>query len=491
MQNHNRPIALVLLSAMLAGMTACGSDAPVTDQTTASDQQTTPEESTAPGYDYPDVDYGGYEFRILNVDSFYNCLVKTDVEEQTGELVDDAIYKRNRGIEEKLGIVISEQAESFVSWNDRDKPAKILQQDVTAGDENFDCAYVSMSGAPGIVTGGYVLDLNKVKSLNLDKEWWDTDLNSALEIDGKLFCATSPLQLTSLDLSWVLFFNKKIFEQNKLDTPYDLVRDGKWTMDKMYEYVSACANLNGDESFSFSSDGKATYGIAGHTTAPYLFLLAGDNKLIDRDSSGKLVFTGGTERLYGTVEKAAKLLNEKDGSVITGAGDFNEGQYYHVFSTGRSAFITTELKGNQALRPYDVEFGILPTPKYDETQANYVTYASENVFRLCIPSNASDPERTGVILDALSYESHANVLPLYYNQTICQKGLRDEDSIEMLSIIRDARMTEIGLIFGITTSIVNNLKSAITSGGEGAASIIASGKEQVEKGIADLYEAIE
>ena len=221
MQNHNRPIALVLLSAMLAGMTACGSDAPVTDQTTASDQQTTPEESTAPGYDYPDVDYGGYEFRILNIDSFYNCLVKTDVEEQTGELVDDAIYKRNRDIEEKLGIRITEQAESFVSWNDRDKPAKILQQDVTAGDENFDCAYVSMSGAPGIVTGGYVLDLNKVKSLNLDKEWWDTDLNSALEIDGKLFCATSPLQLTSLDLSWVLFFNKKIFEQNKLDTPFD------------------------------------------------------------------------------------------------------------------------------------------------------------------------------------------------------------------------------------------------------------------------------
>ena len=489
MQNHNRSLALFLIAVLLAGnLVGCGSEQGT--EITTTEPETTPEETTAAGYDYPDVDYEGYEFKILNVDSFYNCYVKTDVEEQTGELVDDAVYTRNRKVEEKLGIRISEQAETFTGWNDRNKPATILQQDVTAGDENFDCVYVSMAGAPGIVTGGYVLDLNKVPGLNLDKEWWDTELNSALEIDGKLFCATSPLQLTSLDLTWVLFFNRKILEQNKLDLPYDLVRDGKWTMDKMNEYVSACANLNGDDSFTFKADGKATYGIAGHNTAPYLMLLAGNNKLIDTDKSGKLVFAGDSERLYGTIEKAAKLLDETNGNVLFGDNDFQEGSYYHIFSSERAAFITTELKGNQALRPYDVEFGILPTPKYDESQENYVTYASENVFRLCIPANASNPERTGIILDALSYESKYNVLPLYYNQTICQKGLRDEDSIEMLSIISGARMTEIGLIFGITSSMVSSLKSAIKSGGEGAASIIASGKASVEKGIEDLYEAI-
>ena len=161
-----------------------------------------------------------------------------------------------------------------------------------------------------------------------------------------------------------------------------------------------------------------------------------------------------------------------------------------MFANERAAFLTTELKGNQAFRPYDVEFGILPAPKYDEAQANYISYASENIFRLCIPANASDPKRTGTILDALSYESKASVLPLYYNQTICQKGLRDEDSIEMLSIINSSRMTDIGFIFGITSSIVADLKTSITSGGDNAASILASGKEKVEKNIADLYDAI-
>lgn len=491
MKKQNRLTALVLFAAMLTGTLAgCGEKQP-SDTTTDSTADTTPAETTAAGYDYPDVDYKGYEFKILNIDKFVNCYLRVDITEQTGETVDDAVYLRNRKVEEKLGIKIVEQAETYVSWNDRNKPATVLQQDVTAGDENFDCAYVSMAGAPGIVTGGYVLDLNTVPGLNLDEDWWDTELNKSLEIDGKLFCATSSLQLSSLDLTWVLFFNKNILNNNKLDMPYDLVRDGKWTIDKMNEYVSACANLNGDDNFTFKTGSNATYGIAGHNTAPYMMLLAGDNKLLDTDKDGKLVFTGGTERLFGTIEKAAKLLNQNDGSVIFGVDEFSEGSYYYMFANERAAFLTTELKGNQVFRPYDVDFGILPAPKYDEAQANYISYASENIFRLCIPANASDPKRTGTILDALSYESKATVLPLYYNQTICQKGLRDEDSIEMLSIINSSRMTDIGFIFGITSSIVEELKTSIMNGGENAASILASGKEKVEKNIADLYEAIQ
>lgn len=489
MKQSKRTISLILFSAILSGTLAgCGSETVIDSETT--DETTTAEVTTEAGYDYPDVDYSGYEFRILNIDGFYNCYVKTDVSEQTGETVDDAVYRRNRKVEEKLGIKISEIAETFTSWDDRMKPGTRLQQAVMSDDDEFDCAYVSMSANAGIITGGYVLDLKTVPELNLDEEWWDTELNSELELDGKLFCATSPLQLTSLDLSWVLLFNKKMLDNNKLEMPYNLVRDGKWTMDRMNEYVSAIANLNGDDSFAFKEDGKAVYGIAAHNTSTYLFLLAGDNKLVGNDKSGKLVFFGGNEKLYGTVEKAAKLLNTDNGNAIFGDNDFDPGSYYYMFSNERAAFVTTELKGTQVMRPFDIEFGILPTPKYDESQENYVTYASENVFRLCIPANAKDQSRTGTILDALSYESKYEVLPLYYNQTICQKGLRDDDSIEMLSYISDARMTEVGLIFGITTSLVNNLKTAIKNGGENAASIVASGKDKIESGITDLLDSI-
>ena len=72
MKKQTRLTALLLFAAMLTGTLAgCGEKQP-SDTATDSTADTTPEETTAAGYDYPDVDYEGYEFKILNIDSFYN-----------------------------------------------------------------------------------------------------------------------------------------------------------------------------------------------------------------------------------------------------------------------------------------------------------------------------------------------------------------------------------------------------------------------------------
>ena len=100
-----------------------------------------------------------------------------------------------------------------------------------------------------------------------------------------------------------------------------------------------------------------------------------------------------------------------------------------------------------------------------------------------------DTVRAGLILDALSYECYKTVLPLYYGQTISQKGLRDEDSIEMREIINETRRSEPGMIFGITTNLVNSLTTTIQTAAGDAASVMASNKEAVEGYIEELVEA--
>lgn len=100
-----------------------------------------------------------------------------------------------------------------------------------------------------------------------------------------------------------------------------------------------------------------------------------------------------------------------------------------------------------------------------------------------------DTVRAGLILDALSYEGYKTVLPLYYGQTISQKGLRDENSIEMLEIINETRRSEPGMIFGITTNLVNSLTTTIQTAAGDAASVMASNKETVEGYIEELVEA--
>jgi hypothetical protein len=54
-----------------------------------------------PVYVYPSVDYKDYTFKILNYAEQYGCYVKLNLDEMTGETVDDAIYTRNNLVEDK------------------------------------------------------------------------------------------------------------------------------------------------------------------------------------------------------------------------------------------------------------------------------------------------------------------------------------------------------------------------------------------------------
>lgn len=101
-----------------------------------------------------------------------------------------------------------------------------------------------------------------------------------------------------------------------------------------------------------------------------------------------------------------------------------------------------------------------------------------------------DTVRAGLILDALSYEGYKTVLPLYYGQTISQKGLRDEDSIEMLDLINATRMTEVGKIFGITTGLIDAVTNAVKAGDGSVASTVAGMESSVRESLQKLLDTV-
>jgi len=115
---------------------------------------------------------------------------------------------------------------------------------------------------------------------------------------------------------------------------------------------------------------------------------------------------------------------------------------------------------------------------------------SYNSTFLTVPKTQNDPERTGVILDALTYESYHDVLPIYYDVMVSQKGLRNEDSIEMLDIIYNTRGIEFSNIFGITNSFVSSYNSQIKSESLSLASLAASAKEGINANIEKVLTAI-
>jgi hypothetical protein len=95
------------------------------------------------------------------------------------------------------------------------------------------------------------------------------------------------------------------------------------------------------------------------------------------------------------------------------------------------------------MRNTDVDFGILPYPKYDDTQERYYSRVSYYNPTL-VPKTNSDLEFTGCILEALMCESENTVVPAYYEIALKTKYSRDDESSAMLDFIFSTRVVDIG-----------------------------------------------
>lgn len=485
-----RITAMTLAAILAVGTMSCGGETSTKDK--GNDTGTTSAADTTSEYDYPDENFGGYEFTFFNADKQYGCYIRLDFEEQTGESLDDAVYNRNSRIEDRFNIKISEyQADGSTAWaTSQAEMCNQIARMVMAGDCDYDAAYLPVYFQPGVVTDGYLTDLNTIPELQLDKPWWDNVFNDEIEINGCLYTASSPLHLMSLDLSWLLLFNKDMMDDRSLEYPYQLVKDGKWTLDQLNSYLTGVASLNGDESFTWNGDGKAIYGIAGHLSAPAAMVFSAGNRLMTRDGDS-FEFTAGTERMYSTIEKLAAIFDSTSGNTYadnTSDTKTKKG-YIYAFGANRALFTTCELKTALELRYMEASFGLLPMPKYDEEQEDYITYTNYGTCLLTIPTTNSETHRTGVILDALSYDSYKNVLPVYYDVTVSQKGLRDEESIEMLDIVRNTRSPLFSDVYGITSTLNSAIQNEVINASGTAASTIAAAKTTVEENLQKVLDA--
>ena len=99
-----------------------------------------------------------------------------------------------------------------------------------------------------------------------------------------------------------------------------------------------------------------------------------------------------------------------------------------------------------ALRDYAVRYGVVPIPKYDQLQENYIATAAG--LLVSFPASISDIERSAAVADALSYYGRKYVYPAYVENSILTKGTRDEDAQFMIETILDNVKYNFGAAFG-------------------------------------------
>ena len=423
-------LSVILLLALLTA--SCGTQGPSNDTTAPDAGTTTP--VTEAGYDYASHDLGGRQIMVLTANSYWGMNVHLDAEEQNGEPLNDAVYNRNRKVEEKLNCTIRDN--NYGAENTLADVATLAQTEILAGDANHDVMYIQTSKAAAYAAESFFVDLSTLDSLNLDAEYWDHVYNNTAEIDGKLWYASSDAYLNSYNTMWCLFFNERIMEASKLTSPYDVVREGKWTLDKLYEYCSSLANVNADESFDWKVGGSAVYGLVTHTHADKHFVLASDNRYINKEKDGSYKLIIDNERFYDTCEKIAKLYGEEGTTIHGHYDDFSPDKgYVYTFFNERAVFLTAELKTANNIRDMETSFGVLPFPKYDTTQTEYRTYVNRSEL-IYVPSNAN-AEISGTVLEYMNYLFYENVVPAYWNVSMQGRYAADVKDKDMMNIARN------------------------------------------------------
>ncbi|MCI8387509.1 MAG: hypothetical protein HFE63_03465 [Clostridiales bacterium] len=473
MLKSKRLLTLLLAAALALSAAACGSSDDKTPGDTtpqSSDTDTTAPEDKDYLY-YDGADLGGETFTVFNLEkNLWDmiCLIQPD--ELTGEIVNDAIYNRNVLVKQKLNCEIEE-----VNSPNYEQMSSELGKLILADDDVYDAAYIPMSTISTGVTEGYYQCLNDIDTIHLDESWWDQVLLSSTELNGRNYFAQSSAHLMGWDSLWCIFFNEDMMDDLKLEYPYQLVRDGKWTLDKMQELSHAAANLNGDESFANTDASNCIYGC---TTYDSMFpkLLFGFNvEFVKMGDSGVPEVSCNTDAFINACQKLMKFISTE--------GDFLDAEVYdntlkthsqNIFANNRTLFLGYELKMAQIFRTMESSFGILPFPKLDENQKSYRSTEVQHCAMFTIPVTNRNPEKVGLLFDALSFESDKSVLPSYFNVMVEQKGLRNDESIEMLNIIKETRSFDLGIAYSWTEGLEFDINYSLLNGNDEFASQIAA-----------------
>ena len=127
----------------------------------------------------------------------------------------------------------------------------------------------------------------------------------------------------------------------------------------------------------------------------------------------------------------------------------------------------------ETMRGYDVDFGIIPTPKYEESQQNYSHWVDNgcNLF-YAVPVSLSDPDTSAYMLEAIAAASRYYLTPAYYDVCLKGKYSRDEESSEMLDIIFNTYHLDLGDVYG-WGNISGFIMSALVDNGNISSTIAA------------------
>lgn len=455
-------MAVLLLVPCFAACTSSGGDE--TDVTTTQPQGTTGGNSGNEGGPVGDiviVDKDGFEIDDLMLNGnpdfgaeTINVLAWSDYTMQefepksetlTGDIVDDALFKRNDAVENRLNVAIEYTYEkgsaSYVT-----EFIKNVEVD-RDGDKAFDyIAGYSRTGGT-LALRGFTADLLELDYINLSKPWWPESLVDTIAIgDRVMFCSGD----ISTNLLWMMqatFYNKNLITTYGLEDPYDLVKSNEWTIDKLISMCEGKANL-----VDGKKDASDTYGYTSYETCIDDFGISFDIICVNT-KDGELALSGAYEsqKVSDAVTKIRNWLASDDVWHEDSTKARNVFFEERAIFTNDRLFIIAGKDSSDSATKIEFEYGLVPNPKWNSKQANYITNLGHPFTTYSVPNYIPEERqnRAAAVLEVMSSENHRKVIPQVFELAMKVKYSDGDASAEMFDLVRETLHFDPSRIYSI------------------------------------------
>ena len=437
MHTTKRLLALLLAVTMLLPLTACGTN---TEDPQSPEGATT--ESAIEGETdfFPDIaktDYQGATFHMIGFNQPGTWYYAEDMSNEQGSVhvLNNTIYEMNTLVEDHLGIEITyEKVTNVVTGGEA---FDAVQPTIMSGDDVYQlCILHPYYSYVKFITQNYALDFNELPDFDAEQPYWNAEVMDRLSINGHRFIGLGDFCEYAINM---IYCNKDKLAEAGRAMPYDKVRNGTWTLDEFFALTSGLYADDGDG----RRNNKDTYGFAAMWDANGSAFMQGcDIYVATRNEEEQFELSLYGERLETMYTKLYDWSKDESTYIWSFGNRANESVKMD-FLDG-NAYFTHDKLGTLFLEA-EFALGMLPMPKYDQSQPEYRHVNWGN--NIVIPGTVQNKSMVGHALELMGYYSKTMVRQKYYDEVLQLRVSEAPDDRDMVELIYNTVVFDPGIAF--------------------------------------------
>ncbi len=431
---------LALLMCLPLAACATGDSGSTAGTGTSASTEANSESSYVPTIEQKDYDC---DFNIVTDGTLAKEYITLTEEQNSGGTLDTAVFERSVKIKDHLGVqCVLQDAGDWLAYSGN------VIRTVQAGDDDYQLVYTNTyQGVTDFLTNNALYSFDDLETINLDAPYWSKTLMDEITVNDQHLLGYNDSCLSYL---YLIAFNKDLQTNFQVESPYELVRNKEWTLEKMMSVASVVKRDDGNNSWG----AEDTYGITGWGWQPLISLVtSSDLKIVERNADGDFVlaYDNNRDRLLDVLDTVFKMYN----------ADYTwfwksvpEADTVVSFTAGTSLFMFASSASLDTYRETDLRFGVLPYPMFDKAQGSY-KHLNWNGL-MAIPGSIRNPEMVGDVLEMMAYYT-APVKDAFYEDLLSAKIAEAPDDVEMLNIIWDTQVSDVGLFSSNSSKEMDSL----------------------------------